>query len=212
MHPASIIDRSAVSKHILTSLSGGPFWDPQSAAARPDLIMDGTEFVEYEWEGLHSHGFSEIEEPEAFDFSNAEIHEPFAKWCDFRVEKSHETLLALPITEGRIKAYRLIQSHLHDLRPELGIYWSHTIERWDNPIAPWGDQSPDAPTLLIEAMVPAEAVDWETSCAALCCWYCGDMESELRLVPGKTVTNVSAVNTKTYQPVILPHPESAWTT
>lgn len=212
MHPASSIDKSAVFKRLYTSLTGGKFWDQQSVKARPDLKMVGTEHIDYEWEGLHAHGFSDIEEPESFNFSNPLITGPIARWIEYRIEQSHNTLLALPIYNGKVKAYRLIQTHLEDIRPELGLYWSHTVDNWDDPRAPWGQHGDQTPTYRFEAMVPAEAVDWETSCAALCDWYCGDMESELRLQPGHHLTDVTAIDVATYEPVELPNPARGWRT
>src|SRR3546814_1488979 len=54
-----------------------------------------------------------------------------------------------------------------------------TLFRSD-PYAPWSEGGRDAPTIVIEAQIPVEAIDWQTSCMALMDWYSGDCESELR--------------------------------
>src|SRR3546814_20670600 len=55
-----------------------------------------------------------------------------------------------------------------------------TLFRSD-PYAPWSEGGRDAPTIVIEAQIPVEAIDWQTSCMALMDWYSGDCESELRV-------------------------------
>ena len=212
MHPASIIDRAAVSARLLTSLTGGPYWDPQSAKHRPDLTFDGAAYLEYEWEGLHEAGFSDIEQPDVFDFTDPAILNPLKAWCDHRVAISHATLLTIPIADGLIRAHRLVKTRPEDLRPALGIFWCHYIGNWDERTAPWGPAESEDPTILITASVPAKAVDWETSCAALCDWYCGDMESELRLAAGRMVFDLTAENAHTDEPIFLRTPSGGWTT
>src|SRR3546814_13605765 len=61
-----------------------------------------------------------------------------------------------------------------------------TLFRSD-PYAPWSEGGRDAPTIVIEAQIPVEAIDWQTSCMALMDWYSGDCESELRVFPGHAI-------------------------
>lgn len=181
IHPAFAIDLEAASARFHASLFGGDYWDELAVAMRPDLKQIGDEHLDYTFDACIDHDLAE----EGVDPRSPEGIAALRRWTDFRAKTCSEILVRLPVVDGRVRGHRLIACAPEQLRPALGLFWTHNFDDWPDPYAPWSEGGRDAPTIVIEAQIPVEAIDWQTSCMALMDWYSGDCESELRVFPGQ---------------------------
>jgi len=212
-HPADAISPVAVAKRVFESLSGKQYWDLESASRMPNLTFDGTENLRYTWDAIYEEGLTDLEDPDEFDFTSPTILEPLRKWTDARARICIKNMQSIPVIDGFVQGHRMIQCHPENLISPLGIFWTHGLENWPDPLAPWGKENRDEtkiPTLTVEAMIPVGAIDWETSCTALCDWFIGDCESELRAVPGHPVRLVKITDLETGDPVLIPNQNREW--
>lgn len=200
-HPASTIDSDAAAQAFALSITGkGPHWDKTMAAMHPKMADSGNEHAWYVIDHCLEIGLCE-DEPLSGSDEEAQILE---KWCDQRAKTCKQKLEGLTFEEGYIRAYRIIETTPEKLRPALGIFWSHTLENWDDPITPWGEGRGKTTVLLIEALVPLEAIDWQTSCLAHMDWMVGDTESELRMMPGYPLKEVKVRYLKNRREISIP--------
>jgi hypothetical protein len=211
-HPADAIDETDAAVRFWWSLTGGSHWDELLVAMKPECANCGSEHAQYTIDACFDEGLTTDDE---LDAQSEEGRRVLRLWCDSRARTCAEILRALPVVDGHVRAHRLIACDPADLRADLGLFWTHAFEDWPDPYAPWGVGGREAPTLVIEAMVPVEAVDWQVSCMALMDWYCGDSESELRLKPGFPVHLVSCTRLDDgsfdpVEPVVVP--DLAWRT
>lgn len=200
-HPATSINVAAASARFHASLVGGAYWDETAVALRPDLAQCGDEHIDYTFDASVEHGFG----LEGMDPRSAEGVAALRCWTDYRARICADILADLPIIAGCVRAHRLIACAPMNLRPSLGRFWTHNFEDWPDPYAPWSEDARDAPTLVIEAMIPVEAIDWNVSCMALMDWYSGDAESELRAEIGHAVRLIGCTDLENHSPVILPN-------
>src|SRR3546814_6346736 len=154
---------------------------------RPDLKQIGDEHLDYTVDACIDHDLAE----EGVDPRSPEGIAALRRWTYFRAKTCSEILVRLPVVDGRVRGHRLIACAPEQLRPALGLFWTHNFDDWPDPYAPWSEGGRDAPTIVIEAQIPVEAIDWQTSCMALMDWYSGDCESELRVFPGRSEEHTS---------------------
>jgi hypothetical protein len=198
-HPADVVDVQAAADMVAAWLLGeGPHWDPFIRDHRPEM-QSPDQTLDYTMEGIRDHAFHErgIE----YDEEDLEPHSPMgrteiAAWCLDRALTARKTLTNLPIVDGGMRAHRLIGTSPDALRADLGIFWTHSLHETVDIYAMWAPDGRDAETLCVEAVVPLESIDWQTSCMALMDWYLGDSEQELRLRPGHPVSVRSCIRWK----------------
>jgi len=187
-HPASVIDTEAAAKVFTLSITGqGSHWDALMCELHPKMASVGDETAWYVIDRCAEMGLCD----EDTDPASEEGQKALEEWSRQRSPVCKALKEAIPITDGHIKAHRIIISKPDDLNPKLGLFWSHDIDNWPDPATPWGKKDA-GPALLIEAMIPVEAVDWQTSCLAHMCWMVGDTESELRIKPDFPLKEVKA--------------------
>lgn len=183
IHPAASINLADASARFHASLVGGVYWDETAVAMRPELAQCGDEHIEYTFDAAVEHGFGS----DGMDPCSPEGAAALRLWTDHRARTCASILTALPIIDGCVRGHRLIACEPKDLRSSLGIFWTHNLDDWPAPYAPWSENARHAPTLVIEALIPIEAIDWQVSCMSLMDWYSGDAESELRARPGHSI-------------------------
>lgn len=200
-HPASAIDTDAAARAFALSLTGkGPHWDATMIDMHPEMGTSGDEHAWYVIDACIDMGLC-YSEPESGSKEEAEI---LTRWCQQRAPVCKAKMERIVIEDGHVLAHRIIDSHPGELRPALGIFWSHDFDNWPDPSTPWGEKRGTFPTLVIEARIPVEAIDWQTSCTALMDWMVGDRESELRLRPGYPLKDVKAFLLSDMEPIKLP--------
>ena len=205
-HPASTIDAEKAAKAFAASLTGrGPHWDETMAVMHPKMANSGNENAWYVIDNCIDEGICESEPEPGSD----EEFEILTRWCEKRAQTCKQKMHQVAIENGHILAHRIIDSEPENLKASLGIFWSHDFGNWPDPVTPWGKGRGAFPTLLIEALVPVEAVDWQISCTALMDWMVGDCESELRLKPGYPLKEVRGFYLSDRKPIILPDKEYA---
>jgi len=200
-HPADVIDVQDAAVRFWWSLTGGSHWDELMVRMKPELAGSGTEHAGYTMDACIDEGLTEEDD---LDPQSEEGREVLRLWCVTRAGRCAEVLRGLDIVDGHVRAHRLVGCGPEDLKADLGVFWTHAIDDWPDPYAPWAEGGRDARTMIVEAMIPVEAVDWQVSCMALMDWYCGDSESELRVLPGHAVRLVSCVDLATDEPMVLP--------
>lgn len=199
------IDIDAAAKVFGDWITGeGLHWDRTMVAMHPEMEIGPDEEDWY----IIDHCAETGRCADDLEPGSAEWKRVLREWTAARSATCAAKLSSIPIIDGRLHLHRIIACEPSELRPELGIFWSHDISSWDDPITPWGPT--DKPILMIEAMVPAEAADWQLSCMALMSWLRGDMESELRVAPGHPVEILSI--TALADGARLPIPDEKWTT
>lgn len=189
-HPAAVIDVQAAADVVATWLIGeGPHWDPFIRDHKPEMQCP-VSTLEYTMEGICDAAFHEREiEYEDLDPRSDVGRAEMAAWCLQRAEAAKATLMKLPIVDDGVRAHRLIGARPDELRADLGVFWTHSIDETVDIYAMWAEGGREAPsTLCIEAIVPLESIDWTVSCMALMDWFLGDTEQELRLHPGHRVS------------------------
>lgn len=205
-HPASAIDTDAAARAFALSLTGkGPHWDTTMTKMHPEMGKSGDECAWYVIDACIDMGLCK-EEPEK---GSAEEVAILTEWCNQRAPVCKAKMERIVIEDGHVTAHRIIDSKPEDLKPALGIFWSHDFDNWPDPSTPWGEKRGTFPTILIEAKVPVEAIDWQTSCTALMDWMVGDCESELRLKPGHPLKDVKAFLLETMDSITIP--DRNWT-
>ena len=205
-HPASSIDTDAAARAFALSLTGkGPHWDSTMTRMHPEMGASGDECAWYVIDACIDMGLCE-DEPEKGSPEEAAI---LTKWCDQRAPVCKAKMERIVIEDGHVTAHRIIDSKPEDLKTALGIFWSHDFDNWPDPSTPWGEKRGTFPTIVIEAKIPVEAIDWQTSCTALMDWMVGDCESELRLEPRHPLKDVKAFLLETMEPIELP--DRNWT-
>lgn len=207
MHPASVINEEAVANRLYRSLTNQEYWDTQANSARPDLKFEGDEHLDYLWDMLYESGLTDIEYLDDIARDDPKVTKAISLWSTQRAAKCRAEMFKIPVENDRVRAHRLIQCYPPELTSPLGIYWTHSYYNMIDPVAPWGREKntrSTVPTLVIEAMIPTAAIDWETSCVALCDWYCGDSESELRIIAGHTIEPISIFNNANDEPYEIP--------
>lgn len=198
-HPASSIDEEAAAEVFAASISGeGDHWDKTMIAMHPEMREKGNENAWYVIDRCIEMGLCD-EEPDPGSKEEANI---LKKWSEIRAPECKRKLKNLPLEGDHIRAFRMIDCNPENIRSQLGVFWSYTLENWDDPVTPWGD--PELPTLLIEALVPLEAVEWQTTCLANMDWMIGDTESELRLKPGYPVKEVKISYLRGVEEITVP--------
>jgi hypothetical protein len=176
---------------------------------RPELAGSGSEHAAYTLESCIEEGTDDCDNE--MDPASPEGVERLRLWCEERAPLCAERIAALPIVDGHVRGHRMIAvSDPAELRPALGVFWTHDFENWPDPYPLWAEEGRDAPTIVVEALVPVEAVDWQSSLMCLMDWFLGDCEAELRVRPGFPVRIVSAFRLDDDSPVDLP--EMEWTT
>jgi hypothetical protein len=206
IHPATSIDLTAASATFHASLIGGDYWDTLASTMRPELKQVGDEHIDYTFDACIDHGLA----AEGVDPRSPDGVAALRQWTDLRAKTCAAILAKLPVIDGHVRGHRLIACEPVKLRPALGLFWTHNLEDWPDPYAPWSDNARDAPTLVIEAMIPVNAIDWQFSCMALMDWYSGDAESELRVYPGHSVKLIGCTALSDDKTVTIP--EVAYTT
>ena len=205
-HPASAIDTEAAARAFALSLTGkGPHWDTTMTEMHPEMGGSGDECSWYVIDACIDMGLCE-EEPQKGSPEEVAV---LTKWCDQRAPVCKAKMERIVIEDGHVTAHRIIDARPDDLRPALGIFWSHDFDNWPDPSTPWGEKRGTFPTIVIEAKVPVEVIDWQTSCTALMDWMVGDCEAELRLRPGHPLRDVKAFLLETMEPIELP--DRNWT-
>lgn len=200
-HPADVIDVGDAALRFWQSLVGGEHWDRLMVSLKPELANSGSELVHYTFDACVDEGLAD--DPE-MDPLSPEGRDVLRRWCDRRAPTCAAILRRLPVVDGHVRAHRLIACDPAHLRPDLGVFWTHNLDDWPDPYALWAEGGRDAATIVVEAMIPMEAVDWQTSCLALMDWYCGDCESELRVRPGYPVRVVGCTRLEDDSPVAIP--------
>lgn len=200
-HPAEAIDVEDAAVRFWWSLTGGSHWDDLMVRLKPELAGSGTEHASYTMDACIDDGLTDEED---LDPQSERGREVLRRWCDARAARCREVLRGLDIVDGHVRAHRLIACGPEELRADLGVFWSHAFDEWPDPVAPWAEGGREARTLVVEALIPIEAIDWQVSCMALMDWYCGDSESELRVLPAHPVRFVSCRDLETDEPMIVP--------
>ena len=205
-HPASTIDVEAAAHTFALSLTGcGPHWDATMIAMHPEMALSATENVWYTIDNCIDIGLCN----DAPKTGSEEEIEILTQWCQQRAPACKTKMQNIAIADGHVLAHRMIDSNPEDLRTDLGIFWSHDFHNWVDPVTPWGKGRGAFPTLLVEARIPVEAIDWQTSCMALMDWMIGDTESELRLYPGHRLKDVRLSYIVDNKPIAID--EREWT-
>ncbi len=200
-HPASSIHEGQAAEAFTLSITGrGPHWDKTMSDIHPQMADSGSENLWYVIDNCIEQNICRSE-PKT---GSQEEYDVLSKWCKKRAKTCKQKMHRIEINDGRILAHRIINSKPESLRSSLGVFWSHDFNNWVDPTSPWGGIPGSMPTLLIEALVPVEAVDWQTSCMALMDWMVGDTESELRLKPGYPLKNVKAKFLSNRQKISIP--------
>ena len=116
--------------------------------------------------------------------------EDFLNWLEYDLRYKLEELIRLYrnelIQNGKVTVWRAMTvtsswlTHLEREGKHLGIYWT-----WDPDAADthWGDYSKTS-KVLIEAEVPENGVDWETTLIMNIEPFTGDDEKEITLIKG----------------------------
>lgn len=180
-HPADSIDAAQVAERFWHSLTTGEHWDALMVSMRPELANTGAEHIEYTFDACVDDRLVDDEEVDPRSELGLAV---LRTWCERRAPTCIDILRKLSVIDGHVRAHRLIGCTPSTLKPALGLFWTHNFDDWPDPYAPWAEDGRNAPTLVIEAMVPVDAIDWHVSCMALMDWFTGDCESELRLRPG----------------------------
>jgi hypothetical protein len=220
-HPAASIDEAACAATVHAWLLGrGPMWDPFMRDHRPDMC-DPEQTLDYTLDGVLEDAIEEglvDDGRERLKASDPETDALLMRWCLDRARICAATLADLEIVDGHVLAHRLVAATPATLRASLGIFWTHSIDECVDPYPMWSERGRDEPdVLLVAAMVPAAAIDWNVSCMALMDWLIGDSEQELRVLPGWKVRIANCVrwNDEPHpgeepEPVLLP--DLHWTT
>lgn len=208
-HPAVAgMDVAVAARRFHASLTGGAHWDDLMVSLRPETADCGSEHAAYTLDACVEEGLVGDDD---VDPTSPEGVEALRLWCERRAPACAERIAALPVVDGHVRAHRMIAvSDPAELRPALGVFWTHDFENWPDPYPLWAEGGRDAPTIVVEALVPVEAVDWQSSLMCLMDWFLGDCEAELRVRPGFPVRIVSAFRLDDDTPVDLP--ELEWTT
>jgi hypothetical protein len=116
--------------------------------------------------------------------------EDFLNWLEYDLRYKLEELIRLYrnelIQNGKVTVWRAMTvtsswlTHLEREGKHLGIYWT-----WDPDAADthWGDYSKTS-KVLIEAEIPENGVDWETTLIMNIEPFTGDDEKEITLIKG----------------------------
>lgn len=201
-HPSIFkIDVDTAAIAFRDSLMTGTWWDHEVVALRPELSHCGSEHLQYTLDACYDQG---LIDHEIEDIQSKEAYAVITKWCQQRAVICRDKLGSLEVTNGHVRGHRIIACDQSTLRAQLGIFWSHDIDNFVDPYAPWGEGGRDAPALLIEAMIPITAVNWPTSHLSLMDWMTGDSESELRLYPNHPLIVVGCTTLEDDQPVDIP--------
>ena len=201
LHPAATIDVDAAAHAFAQSLTGrGPHWDVVMVEKHSTMANAGSESIPYVIDHCIEIGLCS-EEPESGSEEETAI---LNKWCELRAPTCKKIKEQIVIKDGHVLAFRIIDSNPEDIDRNLGIFWSHDLGNWDDPVTPWGKGRGQYPTLLIEARVPVEAIDWQVSCMAHMDWMVGDTESELRLRPGYPLKDVKFSYVSDGKPIAVP--------
>src|SRR3546814_7777816 len=91
----------------------------------PDLKQIGDEHLDYTFDACIDHDLAE----EGVDPRSPEGIAALRRWTDFRAKTCSEILVRLPVVDGRVRGHRLIACAPEQLRPALGLFWTHNLDR-----------------------------------------------------------------------------------
>jgi len=184
-HPCSQLDYEKIANTFGLAISGqSEHWDKDMIRLHPEMANaideEADEIISSCVDRDMIDEYIESDDPRAKDL--------IMKWCQIRRHEVQEKMENIPLENGYVRAHRIISCKPGDIRNPLGIFWSHDFKNWPDPTTPWGTNLKGKKTVVIEALVPIEAVNWEYSAMALMSWLLGDCESELRLYQNSPIT------------------------
>lgn len=187
-HPYFKFDVHATAHDFWVSLTTGKHWDTQLVSLLPSVANAGSEHVKYTLDACYTQGLTQTED---LDPQSQEALDVLKVWCDKRAVTCATKLGEIETVDFHyIEVQRMIACQPQDLRPNLGIFWTHDLENWPDPYPLWAEGERDQPTLVVTGLIGISDIDWQTSLMSHMCWMLGDCEAEIRVKSGVPVKMV----------------------
>lgn len=128
-------------------------------------------------------------------------------WAAARYDNVIAKLKEAGLDRGDIRAHRFLRAPHSKWEwgarhgaVDLGLHWTYDIESWGDGMAIWAS-SEDEMEWLVEAIIPAESIDWPNTIMSNMDYYSGDREYEVRVLSGADVRVKSIREAETDKPV-----------